>query len=75
MTEKTCYALVLYVYDYYEYEETFAVSFSQGKLRSELASLNHHHGKQPFAEDDNQHRSLARSEEHHWTIKPIKFLA
>lgn len=76
MTEETCYALVLYIYyGWDECEETFAVSFSQDKLRNEYANITHRYSKQPLAEDARQHLLLTRNEQHHWAIKPIKFLA
>ena len=69
-----CYALVLYTYDYHEWEETLAVSFDASKLKDEYDSLDHLYDDRPLVAPAS-HKEYADREEVHWIIEPVKFLA
>jgi hypothetical protein len=65
------YALSHYTYDYYEWEETFAVSFDPAKLE-ELAST-HTDEHNPLV-SEVEHEDKRREERGHYTISEIRFL-
>ena len=69
-----CYALVIYAYDYYESEETLAVSFDPDKLKNEYDTLDHLYSDEPLVECDDHQKWSGRGA-HHWVIEPVKFLA
>jgi len=69
-----CYRLVLYTYDWHEWEETYAVSFIRKKLRDELKGMDGLYTDRPLIEEE-QHAEYARREEAHWLIEEIKFLS
>lgn len=74
MREKTCYALVLYTYDdyeyFYEWEEVLAVSFDADALKEE-----YNKERRPFAlVSYDKHKELAGVYRNHWTIKEVEFL-
>jgi hypothetical protein len=69
-----CYALALYTYDHYEWEEVVAVSFDQSKLRDEHEQLPPSHTyKDVRIIRNSAHRAFAERGESHWLIKEVKF--
>lgn len=71
--QQACYALRLYTYDYYEWQEDIAVSFDQGALKAHLEQLDHLYDDQPLV-DASEHESYADGERVHWVITPVLFL-
>ena len=69
-----CYALVLYSYDYYEWETTKAVSFDRQQLKKEHKVQDCLYSDRPLIAL-KEHRFYAKMEEAHWVIQPVKFLA
>jgi hypothetical protein len=69
----TCYALRLYTYDYYEWQEDFAVSFDQELLKAHYAGLDHLYSDRQLV-DASEHEKNAEAERVHWIIEPITFL-
>jgi|14BtaG_2_1085337.scaffolds.fasta_scaffold174446_2 hypothetical protein len=70
----TCYALVLYSYDYYEWETTKAVSFDREKLKREHKAQDGIYSDRPLVAF-KEHQIYAEREDAHWVIQPVKFLA
>lgn len=70
----TCYALVLYTYDHYEWEQVYAVSFDHGRLRVEYDALDDLYSDRSLV-TEALHKEYANLEIAHWTIEPIKFLS
>jgi hypothetical protein len=69
----TCYALRLYTYDYYEWQEDFAVSFDPELLKNHFAELDHLYDEKPLV-DVSEHKTHSEREDVHWVITPILFL-
>lgn len=84
----TCYALRLYHYDYYEWEDVHAVSFDKELLRAHYEGLKYLcwdvslrgmvcraylYRDSPLV-DELVHTALAQHETNHWTIEPINLL-
>jgi hypothetical protein len=88
MKPNICYALKLFTYDYYEWEEIFAVSFDPELLRlayrenadqevdaNVIRSLSQVYKNAPLLDSRaNGHEALGEAETPHWIIEPIKFL-
>lgn len=69
----TCYALRLFTYDYYEWEEVHAVSFDPKLLRAHFEEMDHLYADRPLV-DGSEHAAHADREDPHWTIEPVTFL-
>jgi len=69
----TCYALRLFTYDYYEWEEVHAVSFDPELLRAHFEGLDHLYANRPLV-DGSEHSAHADRKDAHWTIAPVTFL-
>lgn len=69
-----CYALVLYSYDYYEWETTHAVSFDRQKLKTAHKRQDCLYGDRPLVAL-KEHKDYADREYAHWVIQPVEFLA
>ena len=69
-----CYALVLYSYDYYEWETTKAVSFDRQKLKRDHKFQDCLYSDRPIVAL-GEHQFYAEREDAHWVIQPVKFLA
>ena len=67
------YALRLFTYDYYEWEEVHAVSFDPKLLRAHFEGLDHLYANRPLV-DGSEHSAHADREDAHWTIEPVNFL-
>lgn len=73
LDETICYALRLYTYDYYEWQEDFAVSFDQKLLKAHFARLDHLYDDCPLV-DVSEHETHSERKDAHWVITPILFL-
>ena len=73
MNTPICYALKVYKYDHYEWEETVAVSFDADLLREHYKTVDHLYKKSPLVELSDR-EFLYKKDEPHWTIEPITFL-
>jgi hypothetical protein len=73
--QKTCYALRIYSYDYYEWEEDIAVSFDTTLLKEYYErDLGHLYDDAPLV-DASKHQEYQDGEKPHWIITPITFLS
>lgn len=68
-----CYALKVYSYDYYQWEEVLAVSYDPAKLREYHKTVDHMYNDAPLVEARG-HRGLSAVEKEHWIIEEIPFL-
>jgi hypothetical protein len=72
---KVCYALRIYSYDYYEWEEDVAVSFDQNLLKEYYErNLDNLYDDAPLV-DISKHQEYQNGEKPHWVITPITFLS
>ena len=72
--EVVCYALTLYTYDYYEFEETIAISFDKDKLKKEYENIEHIWSEAPLIRK-KESEPFWLNEKPYWLIRPLKYLA
>lgn len=66
-------ALVLYTYDYYEWEEIKATSFDRKKLKELYKTIKQDYHNAPLI-PFTKHQEYKADRIYHCIIKPIKFL-
>lgn len=70
-----CYALRLFTYDYYEWQQDYAASFDPEMLKEHhKTGLDGVMYRNAPLVDESEHAQLADSESPHWVVTPIRFL-
>ena len=67
------YALKNYMYDHYEWEKTYAVSFDVERLKECYSELQNPRFVKPLIRIEEQEHYASKDLEH-WTIEEIDFL-